>query len=109
MMADTVLCAYRVCFVALLTLASVETALFGHEGGHAVMALALAEIAGALALLWPRTQIAGACVLLAVFALAQVLSARSGHWPTQFLQYAASTMLILVMGRALRKPVAAPA
>jgi hypothetical protein len=108
MRADTVLCVYRVCFVALLTLASVQTALLGHEGGHAVVALALAEIAGALALLWPRTQSAAACVLLAVFAVAQVLSAESGHWPTQFLQYAASTLLIVVMGRALRTPAAAP-
>ncbi len=108
MRAEAVLRVYRACFVALLMLASVQTALLGHEGGHAVAALAMAEMAGALALLWPRTQIAGACVLLAVFALAQVLSARSGHWPTQFLQYAASTLLIVVMGRALRAPGAAP-
>jgi hypothetical protein len=109
MRADTVLGVYRVCFVALLILASVQTALFGHEGGHPVAGLAVAEIAGALALLWPRTQIAGGGVLLAVFALAQVLSARGGHWPTQFLQYAASTLLILLMGRALRLPLATPA
>jgi hypothetical protein len=37
-----------------------------------------------------------------------VLSTQSGHWPTQFLQYAASTLLIVVMGRALRTPAAAP-
>jgi hypothetical protein len=109
MRAEAVLCVYRLCFVALLTVASVQTALLGHEGGHAVAALAVAEIAGALALLWPRTQIAGAGVLLAVFALAQLLSARGGHWPTQFLQYAASTLLIVVMGRALRAPRATPA
>jgi len=102
--AERILRVYRACFVAVITLASVQAMFSGHEGGHSIVALAAAEIAGALALLWPRTQIAGACVLLAVFALAQVLSARAGHWPTQFLQYAASTVLIVVMGRALRAP-----
>jgi hypothetical protein len=100
--AETILRLYRVCFVALITLASMQALFSGHEGGHSIVALAAAEIAAALALLWPRTQIAAACVLLAVFALAQVLSARAGHWPTQFLQYAASTVLIVTMGRALR-------
>ena len=46
MRAEAVLCVYRACFVALLMLASVQTALLGHEGGHAVAALAMAEMAG---------------------------------------------------------------
>jgi hypothetical protein len=94
---------YRASFIALLVFASAATVLAGHESGSHIVPLAAAEIVGALALLSRRTRLAGACVLLAVFALAQLLSALAGYWPTQFLQYAASTLLILALGRALTK------
>jgi hypothetical protein len=58
--------------------------LAGHEDRHNVVPLAAAEIVAATALLWRRTQLPGACVLLGVFAVAQVLSALQGRWPTQF-------------------------
>jgi hypothetical protein len=93
---------YRLAFVALLTLASVQTLLAGHEGGHDTALLALLEIAAALALLWPRAQLAAAAVLLGVFAVAQLWSVRAGHWPTHLAQYAASTLLIVSLGRALK-------
>jgi hypothetical protein len=31
-----------------------------------------------------------------------VLSALAGQWPTRFLQYAASTLLIVALGRTIR-------
>jgi Cu/Ag efflux pump CusA len=97
-----VLAIYRATFVALILIASVQALFAGHEGGHNIAPLAATEIAAAAALLWRRTQVPGACLLLAVFALAQVLSALDGRGPTHFLQYAASTVLIVVMDRALR-------
>lgn len=101
MSALRILAIYRASFVALLVLASGEAVLAAHQSGSHIVPLAAAEIAGALALLSRRSRLAGACVLLAVFALAQVLSGLDGHWPTHFLQYAASTLLILALGRAL--------
>ena len=99
MSAARILAAYRAGFVALIWLA-----LAGHEGRHNIVPLAAAEIVGAAALLWRRTQLPGACVLLGVFAVAQVLSAVEGRWPTQFLQYTASTVFIVAMDRAIGGP-----
>jgi hypothetical protein len=93
---------YRLAFVALLTLASLQTLRSGTEGGHDTTLLAGVEIAAALALLWQRAQLVAAAMLLGVFAVAQLWSARAGHWPTHLLQYAASTLLIVALGRALR-------
>ena len=94
------LAAYRLIFSALLIVASVQTLLAA--GGHrAVVLLAATEIAGALILCWRRAQWLGAGVLLLVFACAQVLSALQGVWPTRFLLYAASALLIVTMDRAL--------
>ena len=104
MSAARILAAYRAGFVALIWLASVQALLAGHEGRHNIVPLAAAEIVGAAALLWRRTQLPGACVLLGVFAVAQVLSALEGRWPTQFLQYAASTVFIVALSRAIGGP-----
>lgn len=100
MSATRLLALYRITFVALLVLACVQTLLSEHEGGHEVVLLAGIEIVAALALLWPRTRLAGACVLLGVFAIAQYWSALAGRWPTHFLQYAASVLLIVTLERA---------
>ena len=94
------LTAYRVIFSALLTVASVQT-LLAARGDRAVMLLAGTEIAGALILCWRRAQWLGAGLLLIVFACAQVFSAMHGEWPTRFLLYAASALLIVTMDRAL--------
>lgn len=94
--------AYRLVFVSVLTGASLQALWLGHEGAHDIAWLAGAEITGALALLWRPTRLAGAAVLLCVFAVAQVLSAWAGRWPTQFLQYAASTWLIVAMSRSMQ-------
>jgi hypothetical protein len=90
-----------VIFAALIIVASVQTLLAALPDGHPVMLLAALEIAGALILMWRRAQWLGACVLLGVFAVAQVMSAMEGEWPTRFLQYAVSTLLIVALDRAL--------
>jgi NADH:ubiquinone oxidoreductase subunit 6 (subunit J) len=92
--------AYRLIFSTLITLASLQT-LLAAQGDHAVVLLAGTEIAGALILCWRRTQWLGAGLLLIVFASAQLMSAMHGEWPTRFLQYAASALLIVTMDRAL--------
>ena len=85
-----ILSAYRVIFCALIVTASIQT-LAGRHPHHAVP-LAVAEIAGALLLLWRRTQWIGAAALLVVLAAAQVLSAFEGEYPTRFIQYCRRTV-----------------
>lgn len=94
-----ILAAYRLVFCVLIVIASAQTLIAGQA--HHVLLLATAEIAGALLLLWQRTQWAGAALLLLVFALAQALAATEGEYPTRFLQYAASTLLIVSLSKAL--------
>jgi len=94
---------YRFIFSALIALASLET-LLAAAGGHGLLALlAGTEIAGALLICLRRTQWLGAALLLAVFGCAQILSALHGEWPTRFLLYAASALLIVMMDRTLMR------
>jgi hypothetical protein len=97
------LAAYRLTFSALITIASLQT-LLAAQGEHAVVLLAVTEIAGALILCWRRTQWLGAGLLLIVFGAAQLMSAMHGEWPTRFLLYGASALLIVTMDRALAAP-----
>jgi hypothetical protein len=97
--AARILFAYRVIFCALLVMASIQT-LAGRHPHHAVP-LAVVEIAAALLLLWRRTQWIGAAALLVVLAAAQILSAVEGEYATRFVQYAASTLLIVLLDRRL--------
>jgi hypothetical protein len=94
-----ILAAYRLTFSTLIVVASIQT--LAARPGHHVVLLATAEIAGALLLMWRRAQWAGVAVLLVVFATAQVISAVEGEYPARFLQYAASTILIVLLDRAL--------
>jgi hypothetical protein len=98
--AATALAAYRWVFSVLIVVASLQ-ALFAAQREPGVVLLAGAEIAGALILLWRRTQWLGAALLLVVFAVAQAISALHGEWPIRFLLYAASALLIVTMDRAL--------
>ena len=100
MSARRVLTVYRLIFITLITVSSVQTLLAAH-GEHAVVLLTGTEIAGALMICWHRTQWLGAGLLLIVFACAQLLSAMQGEWPTRFLLYAASALLIVTMDRTL--------
>jgi hypothetical protein len=97
------LAAYRLIFSALIVVASLQT-LLAAGSDHAVVFLAVTEIAGALILGWRRTQWLGAALLLVVFASAQLMSAMHGEWPTRFTLYAASVLLIVTMDRALAAP-----
>jgi hypothetical protein len=100
--ATRLLASYRLIFGALIIIASGQTLLAAQPARHGVMLLAGVEIAGALILMWRRTQWLGACLLLGVFGVAQVMSAMAGEWPTRFAQYAVSTLLIVALDRALR-------
>ncbi|HEY1873078.1 MAG TPA: hypothetical protein VGG67_01620 [Steroidobacteraceae bacterium] len=100
MSARRALAVYRLIFSALIIVASFQT-LLAAQGDHAVVLLAVTEIAGALILCWRRTQWLGAALLLVVFACAQVISAMHGEWPIRFTLYAASALLIVTMDRAL--------
>ena len=71
--------AYRLVFVALILFASVQAVMT--EAQHVIF-VAAAEIAGALLLLWRRSQLIGAGVLLAVFATVEALHVAQGQWPT---------------------------
>jgi len=106
MSAARLLGAYRLLFCALITVASLQTLARGHAVPH-VVPLASTEVLGALLLLARRTQWAGLALLLLVFAGAQLLAALAGDWPTRFLQYAASALLIVGMDRALAAPASA--
>jgi hypothetical protein len=99
MSAARILAAYRVIFSTLIVVASLQT-LAAHSAHH-VLLLAAVEIAGALMLVWRRTQWVGAALLVVVFASAQVMSAVEGDYPTRFLQFAASTLLIVLLDRTL--------
>ena len=100
MSARRVLAAYRLIFSALIIVASFQT-LRAAQRDHAVVLLAVTEIAGALILCWRRTQWLGAALLLVGFACAQLMAAVHGEWPTRFTLYAASALLIVTMDRAL--------
>jgi hypothetical protein len=94
---------YRLLFCGLIVVASVQT--LAHESAVPHVApLAAAEILGALLLLARPTQWAGLALLLLVLAIAQLLAALAGEWPTRFLQYGASALLIVLMDRALGAP-----
>jgi len=99
MSAARILAAYRGIFGTLIVVASIQTLVAAPA--HHVALPAAVEIAAALMLMWRRTQWVGAAVLLLVFAGAQVLSAIEGEYPTRFLQYAASTLLIVLLDRTL--------
>lgn len=107
MNAARLLAGYRVFFCLLLSIASAQTLMAEQDLPH-VMPLASAEILGALLLCWRRTQWFGLTVLLVVFAGAQLLAASQGVWPTRFLQYAGSALLIVLLDRALRAGRALP-
>jgi hypothetical protein len=102
MSAPQLLGLYRFTFSTLIAIASLQTLAAARED-HGVALLATAEIAGALSLCWRRMQWLGATLLLGVFACAQTMAALQGEWPTRFLLYAASALLIVMMdGRLIR-------
>ena len=69
-----ILTLYRWWYGLLILTASVQTLLAERGESHVVL-LATVEVAGAVLLLWRRTQFIGLIVLLVVFAVAQLLAA----------------------------------
>jgi hypothetical protein len=106
MSSERVLTIYRLTFVALIIVSSVETIMTATGRGHGyhALVLAMAEVTGATALGWRRTQLFGAGLLLFVFAAAQLFSAVMGEWTTRFLQYAASTVVIVLLDIGIHRP-----
>jgi len=102
MSSGRVVAIYRFAFGALIIIASLQAIIAGREHAHHIVPLATAEIVGALMLMWRRTQEAGACLLLGVLICAQAISFLDGKWPMHFLQYAASTILIVALDRSIR-------
>jgi hypothetical protein len=102
---------YRLLFVALIVIGSIQGLLVHWDAHDHGAALAITELAGALMLIGQRTRGWGALLLLGVFAVAQLAAALAGHWPIHYLQYAASTLLIVFMdGRESRAdPMRPPA
>ncbi len=107
MSARALLGLYRGTFCLLLVVACVQTLVTQQAVPH-VLALASAEILGALLLLGRRTQLIGLALLLLSFVGAQVLAALQGAWPTRFAQFAASALLIVLLDRASAGARAAP-
>jgi hypothetical protein len=100
MTAGTILKAYRLVFAGLIAVSSAQALLTAPEHLHHAFSLGAIEILGASLLVVARTQPIGAGVLLCAFALAQGLSVvTTGRWPTQYVQYAASTLVIVLLGR----------
>jgi hypothetical protein len=98
-----ILLVYRWVFVTLIALASIQTIVSADGDSHALL-LASVEIAAALMLPWRRTAMAGLIGLLLVFAIAQILTAHAhAGFPTHYLQYAASAILIVTLGAALER------
>lgn len=106
MTAARILGAYRAIFCALILIASIQT--LAQPLPHHAVLLPGVEIAAALLLLWRRMQWIGAASLLAVFAAAQAVAATDGEYPTRFVQYAASTLLIVLLDRRLLPGPATP-
>ena len=98
---DRILQSYRLVFSALILIASLQTLLAVPRDPHHVV-VATVEIVGALLFMRRRTQAAGAVALLFTFLLAQGMAVAKGYWHTQYLQYVASTMLILLLTRSPR-------
>src|ERR1700753_780698 len=95
MRAAQTLAVYRWVFVILILVASLRVLAAVHAvTGHAFL-LSLAETAGALLLTWRKTQLLGASLLVAVFAVAEVLSALEGVWAVSYLLYAAAAVFIV--------------
>ena len=97
-----ILFGFRFVYVLFIAVASAQTAAAGlrggTQGGHAPVHLALlgsVEIVGALLFLWRRTQLAGAGLLLIVYAFAAVLTIVEGGNPLRFLYFAATALFIL--------------
>jgi hypothetical protein len=93
-------------YALFLVVASAQTAigaLHGQHGGVPVAALAGVEILAALLFLVPATRVAATATLLAIFAVAAVLSALSGDLPARFAYYAATAFIIVSFNGRLKQ------
>lgn len=94
---------YRWTFAGLIVIASVETLMTEGRASLPIAVLASVEIVAALLFVWRRSQVAGMIALLVAFAVAQAITMMMGQLQTHFLQYAASTVLVVSLDRALAR------
>ncbi len=102
----TALAIFRAIYVAFIVTASL-TALH-HEkppglpvlaGIPALMLLAGIEILAAILFLFRRSELTACLVLLAVYAVATVISASFGDWSLRFVYYGATAIFIVMASR----------
>ena len=97
---------FRIVFVAFIVFASAmalsaagSIAARAHLAPSHLIALASAEIAAAIGFLWRRTERPAAAALIAVFAIATILDARTGDIPVRYAYYAATVLFIVFLSR----------
>ncbi|GEM_PF-2226700 len=95
-------------YAAYIASASVQT-FFGAWAGrghghdtHIVLAISGVEIAGIGCFLFEKAEIVGVVLLLAVYALAGLLSIAHGEVPLRFVYYAATASYLVLAGRTGR-------
>ena len=99
----TALPAFRLVYVAFIVTASAATLSGAHAGQHGglhLAVLATIEILAALAFLFRRFEVVACAMLLAVFAIASVMSLVIGEWSLRFLYYAATALFIVLLSRS---------
>lgn len=112
MTVSAALAAFRRVYVAYIVYASGRTLLQAwHGDAHthlrlALIALASLEIAAALAFLVARLERAACAMLLAIYAVAAVLTVAEGAVPAHLVYYAATALFIVKAGQSDR-PVTA--
>jgi|SRR5579871_1656972 len=99
---------FRTVFVAFIVFASARALLVvdafansAHIARPHLIALACVEILAAIALLWERTELAAAGVLLLVFGTAAVLDATAGDIPIRYAYYSATALFVVFLRRRL--------
>lgn len=101
-----VLFAYRFLFVAFIIAASAQTLVTAHAhkglSPKFLTALASVEIVAAVLFIFHQTQMIGAALLLAVFAVATVASVTAGDMPAHFFYYAGTTLFIVWLDRHIQ-------
>ena len=98
----------RLSYCAFIGWASIQTFLAGGHDAH-VRILAGAEIAAILAFLVPALEIGATAILLAVYAIAALLTLLQGEPPVRFVFYAATALYIVWASRRTGRAVAAGA
>jgi hypothetical protein len=101
-------------FVAFIVWASAKTfaqgwpaprgAVHSVHSHLSIQLLAGAEIAAALAFVWPAAQLWAGGALVAIFAIATILDLKMGGAPVRFADYSATALILMFLESRLRVP-----